>query len=149
MCPPSRAAADHQRAVRVFAELTATRGKLGPRDRRDLTERHDLTVRVVDRGTDHPPAILEYEHIANVFARPQRRGARRPQLDDLGRPPLSELWEGRIVLRAVEDHLVTAVGQARPAVWNVQDVIRPRSLKPARTERARSFREIGPVLAPW
>ena len=29
---------------------------------------HDLTVRVVDRGTDRPPSILEDEHIGHVVA---------------------------------------------------------------------------------
>src|SRR2546422_868905 len=43
---------------------------------------------------------------------------------------------------------MTSVPQGGPAVGNVQDVVRPRRLEPARAERARPLRQVGPVLPP-
>ncbi len=83
-CPPPRGAGDHQPVFGIVAEGAVAVRKLGLRDRGDLAERHDLAVRVVDGGADHPPAVLEHEHVADVLAHPERRGARRPQLDDPG-----------------------------------------------------------------
>lgn len=104
---------------------------------------------MINCGTNHPPAILEYEHIVHVFARPKRRRTRRPQLDNLGRPVSAQRWEGRIMVRAVQDNFVTPVGQARPAIRNVHNIIWLRCLKPARAEGARPLRKIRTLLSPW
>ena len=53
------------------------------------------------------------------------------------------------MVRAMQDHFVTPLGQARPAIWNVQDVIWSGSLKPAWAERTQSIRKIRPALSPW
>ena len=50
---------------------------------------------------------------------------------------------------AVQDHFVTPVGQARPTIWNVQNIIRTGRLKPARAERAHPIRMNRPMLSPW
>ena len=91
--PPPGAAGDRQPVVGVGAEDAITARKLGLRDGRYLGERHDLAVRMVDGGADHPPAVLEHEHVANVRPRSERHGARGPELDDPRRPVLAQVQE--------------------------------------------------------
>ena len=102
---------DDQPIAGIRAQITVILGKLGLRDGRDLAEREDLAVRVVDRGPDHLPSVLEHEHVVNVAAGAKRRGARRPQLDNLGRPRRPQQGEGSCVVCAVQDHLVASVGR--------------------------------------
>ena len=52
------------------------------------------------------------------------------------------------MVRAMQDDLVTPVGQGRPAIGEVPDVIGPGRLKPAGAERALSRREIRTLLPP-
>ena len=119
------------------AEVAVARRQLGPGDGRDLTEGHDLAVRVVDRGADHPPAVLEARTRSRrrraTRARPCARTTARSTRADR-RPPRA--GNDAVVVRAVQDHLVTPAGQGGPAVGNVQDVVRPGRLEPARAERA-------------
>ena len=146
--PPLRAAGDHQLLVGIPAEPAIGGRQLGPGDGRDVTEGHDLAVRVFDRGADRPAAVLEHEHVAHVAARPERGRARGPQLDHPGRPARAQRRERAMVVRAVQDHLMTPAGQGGPAVGNVQDVVGPGRLEPARAERAQAIRLVRPVLPP-
>ena len=52
------------------------------------------------------------------------------------------------MIRAVQDDLVTPVGQGRPAVLEVPDVVRPGRLEPARAERALASGQVGTLLPP-
>src|SRR5215467_14885687 len=53
-----------------------------------------------------------------------------------------------MVVRAVQDHLMTPAAQPGPAVGNVPHVIGPGCLKAARAERAHAIGPIRPVLPP-
>jgi hypothetical protein len=72
----------------------------------------------------------------------------RAPLDNPGRLVLAQGREGRVVVRAVQDDFVAPVGQGRPAIGEVPDVIGPGRLKAARTEWALSRREIRTLLPP-
>ena len=145
---PSGLAGDEQVAGGFRAEAAGGRREFGGRDGRDRAKGHDLAVRMLDGGADQPAAVLEDEHVADVMACPERRRTRRPQLDHPGRPFLAQDRERSIVIRAVQDDLVTPAGQGGPAIRDVPYVVRPGRLEAARAERARSFREVGTLLPP-
>ena len=68
---PAVVAGDEQVVGGVRAEVAGGGREFGGRDGRDRAERHDLAVRVLDGGADHPAAVLEDEHVGHVVACPE------------------------------------------------------------------------------
>ena len=110
--------------------------QLPQRYRRNVLVRVDLAVRVGDRGADLGTAVLEHEHVVDVVAGAERRGALRPVVDDGTRARRSERPELGVVVGGVEDHLAAVVGHGRPAVHEPADDVGFGGLEPADAERA-------------
>ncbi len=139
---------DRHIAARVIAQVAIALRQLRHGQRGNRGKRHDLAVRVVDRGAGRPPPVLEHEDVADVRTRPERGGARRPHLHHPGRPVRAQGLETAVMAGAVQDHLVTLPREGRPAVLDAPHLVRPGRLEAAGAERARAFGQLRPVLAP-
>ena len=115
--------------------------------RRHVGVREQLPVRVVDGGPDLGAVVLEAQHVGDVVAAAERRGAFGPEVDDRAGPLDAEAGEGLAVFGAVEDDLAAAVGERRPAVRERAHDVRLGRLESADAERAAVRRQVRTVLA--
>jgi hypothetical protein len=83
-------------------------GHLANRDGWEVRIRVDLPVRMAERHADGLPAVLEDEDVLDFVARSQLEGAVGPDGDEALDPLERGARQGRVVLRAVDDHLARA-----------------------------------------
>src|SRR5687768_14776255 len=83
-------------------------GHLANRHRWDVRVRVDLSVRVAERHADGLASVLEDEDVVDLVARSELERAVGPDGDEALDPLEGGARQGRVVLRAVDDHLAGA-----------------------------------------
>ena len=118
----------------------------GPRRHRVVAV--DLAVGMGDGGADLGAAVLEHEHVVDVVAGAERRGALGPQVDHLAGAGDAERGEGGVVVGRVEHDLGPVAVERRPPVGEPAHVVGLGRLESRRGRTgSRPIGQVRPALA--